>query len=42
MIFVKPWMHPGFSAVLGTNGMKRIQLIVNAAVGNGQLIVIQQ
>jgi hypothetical protein len=42
VIFVKPWMHPGFSAVLGTSGMKRIQLTVNAAVGDGQLVVSQQ
>jgi len=41
VIFVKPWLHPGFSAVLGTSGMKRIELIVNAAAGHGQLTVVQ-
>jgi hypothetical protein len=42
VILVKPWLHPGFSAVLGTNGMKRIELIVNAGAGNGQLTVVQR
>lgn len=42
VILVKPWLHLDFSAVLGTNGMKRIELIVNAGVGNGQLTVVQR
>jgi hypothetical protein len=42
VVFVKPWLHPGFTAVLGTDGMRRIGLIVEAGVGNGQLTVVQR
>lgn len=42
VIFVKPWLHPGFTIVLGTGGMKRIGLMVEAGVGNGQLTVFQR
>jgi hypothetical protein len=42
VVFVKPWLHPDFTMVLGTNGMRRIGLIVDAGVGNGQLTVVQR
>lgn len=41
-VLVKPWGHPGLTAVLGTGGMMRIGLIVEAGVGNGQLRVVQR
>jgi hypothetical protein len=42
VVFVKPWLHPGFTVVLGTDGMRRIGLIVDAGAGNGQLTVVQR
>jgi hypothetical protein len=42
VVFVKPWLHPDFTAVLGTDGMRRIELIVSAGVGDGQLTVVQR
>lgn len=42
VIFVKPWLQPGFRAVLGTGGMKRIRLAVDAGASDGELIVIQR
>jgi hypothetical protein len=42
VVLVKPWLHPDFTAVLGTDGMRRIGLIVDAGAGNGQLTVVQR
>lgn len=43
VVLVRPWAHPDFTVVLGTSGMRRIGLIVDAgAAGNGQLIVVQR
>lgn len=42
VVFVKPWTHPGFTVVLGTDGMRRIGLIVDAGAGNGQLTIVQR
>ena len=42
VVFVKPWLHPDFTVVLGTDGMRRIGLIVDAGAGNGQLTVVQR
>ncbi len=42
VVFVKPWTHPGFTVVLGTDGMRRIGLVVDAGAGNGQLTVVQR
>jgi hypothetical protein len=42
VVFVKPWTHPGFTVVLGTDGMRRIGLIVDTGAGNGQLTVVQR
>lgn len=42
VVFVKEWLHPGFTVVLGTDGMRRLGLIVDAAAGNGQLTVVQR
>lgn len=42
VVFVKPWLHPDFTVVLGTDGMRRIGLIVDAGEGNGQLTVVQR
>jgi hypothetical protein len=42
VVFVKPWLHPGFTVVLGTDGMRRIGLIVDAGAGKGQLIIVQR
>ncbi len=42
VVFVKPWLHPDFTAVLGTDGMRRIELVVGAGVGKGQLTVVQR
>lgn len=42
VVFVKPWLHPDFTAVLGTDGMRRMELTVGAGVGNGQLTVVQR
>jgi hypothetical protein len=42
VVFVKEWLHPGFTVVLGTDGMSRLGLIVEAAAGNGQLTVVQR
>ena len=37
--FVRPWPIPEFKAILGTNGMKRIRVTVEAGVGDGQLTI---
>jgi hypothetical protein len=42
VIFVEPWKHPGFTMVLGTNGMKRITVVLDAGDSNGQLTVCQR
>jgi hypothetical protein len=42
VVLVKPWLHPDFRMVLGTDGMRRIGLIVDAGEGNGQLTVVQR
>jgi hypothetical protein len=42
VIFVRQWLHPGFTAVLGTGGMKRIGLVVDAGAGSGQTVVVQR
>jgi hypothetical protein len=42
VVFFKPWRHPDFTAVLGTSGMGRIELIVRAGIENGQLTVVQR
>jgi hypothetical protein len=42
VVFLKPWPHPGFTVVLGTDGMRRIGLIVDAGEGNGRLSVVQR
>jgi hypothetical protein len=42
VVLVKPWRHPGFGVVLGTSGMKRIGLIIDAGEASGQLIVVQR
>lgn len=42
VVFVDPWEHPDFTVVLGTDGMRRIGLIVDAGERNGQLVVVQR
>jgi hypothetical protein len=42
VVFVKEWLHPDFTVVLGTDSMRRLGLIVDAAAGNGQLTVVQR
>jgi hypothetical protein len=42
VVFVKPWLRPDFTVVLGNDGMRRIGLIVDAGAGNGQLTVVQR
>jgi len=37
--FVRPWPIPEFKAILGTKGMKRIRVTVEAGVGDGQLTI---
>jgi hypothetical protein len=42
VIFMKPWLNPDFTMVLGTNGMRRIGILVDAGLNNGQLTVSQR
>ena len=42
VVFMEPWLHPDFRVVLGTSGMKRIGIFLEAGAGNGQLTVSQR
>jgi hypothetical protein len=42
VVFVKAWLHPDFTVVLGADGMRRLGLIVDARAGNGQFTVVQR
>ena len=40
-LFTQPWAHPGFTVVLGTEGMKRVKLTVDAGEANGRVTISQ-
>jgi hypothetical protein len=37
--FIRPWQSSDFTVILGTNAMKRITVVVEAGVGDGQLTI---
>lgn len=42
VIFMEPWHNTDFTVILGTNGMRRIEILVDAGLNNGQLTVTQR